>query len=157
MEDPLERFVVDTNVLINLNGFSKEVFPSLWSNFHEMVDNRQIFSVTEVQAELAESHGPVGEYWNQVDDNTDFYVDLEDEECKCLDELEDFEEFQKAGEDKPYFADPHLIAIAMSQKCTVLSDERKIDNVRSIPYICNQVGVKVMNLTEFMINQGWKW
>lgn len=42
MNREIERFVVDTNTLIKLNGFSKKVFPSLWANFHEMVDNEQV-------------------------------------------------------------------------------------------------------------------
>lgn len=160
MEELIEHFVIDSNSLINLNSYSKEVFPSLWNNFHEMVNNGEIISVTEVQAELSGSHGPVKDYWEKIDKNMkdmDFFWDLYDEEIECLSRLEDFKEFQKAGETKSYFADPHLIAMAMSQGFIVLTDERRIDNPKSIPYVCRQVDVMYMNLTEFMVHQGWKW
>ena len=155
----MEHFVIDSNSLINLNLYSKKVFPSLWNNFHEMVDNGKIISVTEVQAELSGSNGPLKEYWDEVDRNmdTDFFWDLYDEETECLSQLEDFKEFQKAGENKTCFADPHLIALAMSQDFIVLSDERRLNSKDSIPYVCRQVDVNYMNLTEFMIHQGWKW
>jgi len=69
----------------------------------------------------------------------------------------EFEEFQKVGEDKTYFADPLLIAMAISTGCTILTDERRRNSKRSIPYVCRKLEVKCMDLTEFMIDQGWKW
>lgn len=150
----MEKFVVDSNVLINLNSFSKEVFPSLWDNFHEMVNNGQIFSLKEVQMELSQSNGKVEKYW---DGESSFFIELGDDEVECVKQLEEFDEFQRAGENKSYFADPYLIAIGMSTGCYVLSDERKIDSPKSIPYVCKEVGVNYMNLNEFMISQGWKW
>jgi hypothetical protein len=153
----MEHYVIDTNCLNNLNLYSKEVFPSLWSNFISMVKNGEIFSLKEVRAELSQANGKVGEYWDQFDTDSNFFIELGDDEISCVEQLEQFEEFQKAGENKSYFADPFLIATAMSKNCTVLSDERKIQSKSSIPYVCNQMGVKYMNLTEFMIHQGWKW
>ena len=124
-----------------------------------MVDNGQIISVTEVQGELSNSHGYVKKYWNNIDKKLDnnFFWELYDKEVKYLSQLEDFEEFQKAGESNTYFANPHLIAMAMSQGFIVLTDERRVNSPKSIPYVCKQINVKYMNLTEFMIHQGWEW
>ena len=141
MNRQIEHFVVDTNTLINLNGFSKKVFPSLWANFHEMVDNGQIISVTEVQGELSNSHGPVKNYWDNIDKKLDnnFFWELYDKEVKYLSQLEDFEEFQKAGESNTYFADPHLIAMAMSRGFIVLTDERRVNSPKSILMYVNRL------------------
>lgn len=158
----MEHFVIDTNSLINLHRFSHEVFPSLWENFHSMVDQGQIYSLKEVQGELKDTHGKVKLYWDEVDtqlknQNLRFFDELYDDDVKCLEPLEEFEEFQKAGENKSVHADPFLIATAINRKCIVLTDERRLTSLDSIPYVCKQVGVECMNLTEFMIYQGWKW
>lgn len=158
----MESFVIDTNCLIHLHGFSHEVFPSLWENFHSMVDQGIIFSLKEVQGELNNSHGKVKLYWNEVDSklqdqNMEFFKEIYDDDINCLTNLEDFEEFQKEGENKPFFADPLLIATAMNRGCVVLTDERRLNSPKSIPYVCKEVDVSCMNLTEFMIYHGWQW
>lgn len=150
----MEKFVVDSNVLINLNSYSKDVFPSLWDNFHEMANNGQIFSLKEVQMELSQSHGKVEKYW---DGESNFFIELGSDAIECVKQLEKFDEFQRAGENKSYFADPYLVAISMSMSCSVLTDERRINSPNSIPYVCREVGVDHLNLNEFMISQGWRW
>ncbi|MEL7669390.1 DUF4411 family protein [Methanobacterium sp.] len=157
MKSLTERFVIDTNCLINIDKYSKEVFPSLWDNIHKLVYNRTIFSLKEVQEELNNSNGPIYEYWDKIDEKIGFFVELDDDEISCLGKLEEFDKFHKKGETKPFFADPYLIAFGLSTGCIVLTDEHRPNSEDSIPYVCKQVNVQYMDLTEFMIYQGWKW
>jgi hypothetical protein len=155
-------FVIDTNCLINFHGYSSEVFPSLWENFHSMINSGEIVSLEEVRGELGNSHGNLITYWNDIDSNLKsngmkFFYELVDDDLDYLSSIEQFEEFIKAGKDKPVYADPFLVAFAINRDCILLTDERRPNSPKSIPFVCNKLNINSMNLTEFMIHQGWKW
>ena len=49
----MEKFVFDTNVLIDLKHFNPKIFKSLWNNLNNLIKSKTIYSVSEVQSELA--------------------------------------------------------------------------------------------------------
>ena len=59
---------------------------------------------------------------------------------------------------KDFWADAYLIAIGKIDNVTVVTGERsKKHPARKIPYVCNQLGIKCMDLDEFMIHNNWSW
>ncbi|WP_295727061.1 DUF4411 family protein [uncultured Methanobrevibacter sp.] len=159
----METYVFDTDVIINLNKFNPRVFKSLWNNLYNMIDNKIIFSVPEVQREISEIDDSVKEKWNEIHNNNGFFVDLSEKDnsleyWRAMEELESFEIFQKHGENKKYWADPYLIAVGIVDGSIVVTNETyKSHPQRKIPFVCEQMNVECFNFDEFMIHQGWKW
>lgn len=154
----MDCFVVDTNVLINLDKFNPKIFKSLWSNLDEMIQNRTLFSVVEVYEELNKRDDRIFAYWDDIHNENNFFVDPKDAELECLPYLEKFETFQKYGREKDFWADPYLIAFGMTRNAAVISQESLKDKPeRKIPFVCEEMGVTCMNLDNFMIYNGWEW
>ena len=159
----METYVFDSDVIINLNKFNETVFKSLWNNIYNLVENKNIFSVSEVQLEISKIDDSVNKKWETIHENSGFFVDLSEKNnsndyWQAMSELEIFEVFQKHGENKTTWADPYLIAVGMVDGSTVVTNENADKHPeRKIPYVCENVGVNCLNFDEFMINQGWQW
>ncbi len=159
----MDDFVFDTNVLIDLKMFNPLVFKSLWENICSMISSGNVFSVSEVQSELFKTEDRLHEKWSHIDDNHDFFMDISekdnsDDYWDAMADLESFEVFQRHGENKPFWADPYLIAVGMVEGTTVVTNETMHRNKkRSIPYVCEKVGVSCITFDEFMIQNGWSW
>lgn len=54
-------------------------------------------------------------------------------------------------------SDPFVIAVAKLQSCAVLTGEKPTGNVNkpNIPDVCNTLGIKSVNLVEFIREQHW--
>ena len=68
--------------------------------------------------------------------------------------------FQRHGANSPtgLWADPHLIAYAITKNAIVITDENLNNNLeRKIPYVCNELGIACMNFNDFMEYQEWEW
>lgn len=158
-----EKFVFDTNVLIDLKKFNPLVFKSLWHNLNDLIKNNLICSVLEVQNELSKSEDLLNEKWKEIDNDYGFFVDLSEKEnsreyWSAIGELESFEKFQQYGENRPYWADPYLIAMGMVDNHIVVTNETiNRQKERKIPFVCNELGVSCMSFDDFMIYQGWEW
>lgn len=151
-------FIVDTNVLIHLDYFNQRIFKSLWSNIDEMIQKKELLSVTEVLLELNKIDDRVSTYWKIIDDKHEFFIDPPDDALGCLSELEPFEIFQNYGKEQNLWADPYLITYGMVKNAAVLTQENLNKHPeRKIPFVCNEMGVDCMNLDEFMISNGWEW
>lgn len=151
-------FVVDTSVLIQLDNFNQLVFKSLWNKLNEMIESRKLFSVTEVNLELNKIDDRVSNYWNDIANSTEFFIDPSDEVLACLGDLEQFEIFQNYGKEQDLWADPYLISYGLSKNATIITQESLNRHPeRKIPFVCNEMGVGCMNLDEFMIHQKWEW
>jgi hypothetical protein len=70
--------------------------------------------------------------------------------------LADFPGLVPAGEDR-INADPFVIALAIRDGSTVISQERRSGNPATpkIPNVCASRGVDCMNFVEFIARQGW--
>jgi hypothetical protein len=151
-------FVVDTNVLIHLDYFNQKIFPSLWNNLDEMIQEGKFFSVSEVSLELNKIDDRISAYWNVIGNTHEFFMDPPEEVLACLPYLEPFETFQNYGKEKKLWADPYLISYGMAKNATVITQETLNKHPeRKIPFVCNEMGVDCMNLDEFMIHHKWEW
>lgn len=154
----MDNFVVDTNVLVNLDKFNPKIFKSLWSNINEMIQNKTLFSIGEVHYELHKRDDRIFSYWDDIHNKNTFFIEPQVEELECLPDLEKFEIFQRYGKEQDFWADPYLIAFGLSKGVIVVSDESlKYHPERKIPFICEEMDVPCMNLDEFMIYNGWEW
>lgn len=103
----MENYVFDTDVIINLKKFHPQVFKSLWGNIYNLIQQKSIFSVSEVQSEISIIDDSVKKKWEKIDDSCGFFINLSDKDnpneyWDAMAELDSFETFQKYGEKKNY-------------------------------------------------------
>jgi len=53
-------------------------------------------------------------------------------------------------------ADPFVIALAITDRCTVVTQEGR-KNIHSIPNVCDHYGVDCVSLFEFFREQKWEY
>lgn len=159
----MESFVFDTNILINLDYYNPEIFPSLWENIYSMIKSEQLFSIKEVEREISKRDDRIKRKWQEIDSEYDFFKDMSemphsDKYWNFIPDLDEFTEFQESGENKEFWADPYLIAMGKIDDVTVVSGQRtKNHPARKIPYVCHHLDVTCMDLDEFMIHNNWCW
>lgn len=160
----METFVIDTCTLINLETYyNKKIFISLWEELEKMVSNNLLFSVMEVKRELEKKDDVTSKYWNNIHNKYDFFIDYTElnnstDYSDAIGELEVFENFQKGGEEKEFWADPYLIAMGMVDNSIVITSESASNKpTKKIPYVCKKMDVKCMNMRDFMLYQEWHW
>ncbi|MDR0911906.1 MAG: DUF4411 family protein [Methanobrevibacter sp.] len=153
----METFVIDTNSLIELDRFNKNVFKSLWENINEMCDNKSLFSVMEVYRELEKIDDRIKQYW---ENKNHIFLELGEEEQIATTQLECFEKFQEYGTNTTnnLWADPYLISYGITKDAIVITEESlNSQPERKIPYVCNQLDITCLNLDSFMEYQNWEW
>jgi hypothetical protein len=153
----MKQFVIDTNSLIELNRFNKNVFKSLWGEIYQLSMNKTLFSVTEVYKELEKHDDSVKKEW---EDKEYFFIDPGEKETNTLQFLEPFEKFQEYGAKTTnnLWADPYLIAYGLTINAIIITQESlKSKPERKIPYVCKELGIECMNLDNFMEYQNWEW
>ncbi|MCL2116674.1 MAG: DUF4411 family protein [Methanobrevibacter sp.] len=153
----MDKFIVDTSSFIQMNIFSKKIFKSLWRNIYEMCKERTFFSVKEVYEELRKGKDDIQEEWREKDF---IFLELGENEQIALKDIEQFDAFQKHGDNSPtgLWADPHLIAFGITINAIIITEENLNYNPeRKIPYVCNELGIRCMNFDEFMEYQEWEW
>lgn len=159
----MDTYIIDTNIIIDLKKFNPLVFISLWNNIYAMLKNNIIYSVPEVHRELVKTDDSLNEKWEKLDNKYGFFVDLSDktnaeEYWDVMRELENYEIFQKYGENKVNWADPYIISAAKVDDSIVVTNETtRTQPKRKIPYVCGELDIPCMTLDEFMIYNGWKW
>ena len=159
----MDKFVFDTNVLIDMKHYNPLVFKSLWENIFSMLESDLIYSVPEVHDELFKCEDSLNEKWERIDDKYGFFVDISEksnsaEYWNAMRKLEAFETFQKYGEDKAHWADPYIISMAMVDGSIVVTNETTHTHPeRKIPFVCRELGITCMKFDDFMIHNGWYW
>ncbi len=148
-------FIIDTDSLINLKrNYSTNVFISLWDNIEEMILNKELISLKEVQAELSKEDR---NFWTDFHDTTgNFFIEASNEEMDNLKELEGFEVYDTLWCDGESLADPILICVGLHNDYTVITQENQRSEMR-IPFVCNELGVNCLNTNQFFENQNWKF
>lgn len=149
-------FSLDTSSLIWAWRFAypKANFPSLWQRFEALIREGEIRASSMVLAELERIEDELLE-WAKA--QADLFVELDRPQQESVrGVLADFPGLVPAGEDR-INADPFVIALAMRDGSTVLSQERQSGNPNTpkIPNVCAARNIECVNFVEFIARQGW--
>lgn len=138
-------FSLDTSSLIWAWRFAypRANFPTLWQRFEALIRDGEM----RIEDELLE--------WAQAQGALFIELDRPQQES-VRGMLADFPGLVPAGEDR-INADPFVIALAIRDSSTVISQERRSGNPATpkIPNVCAARGVECMNFVEFIAHQGW--
>ncbi|KLO33086.1 DUF4411 family protein [Mycobacterium haemophilum] len=146
----------DTSAILNgrRDLFRPIVFRTLWSLIEDAIAAGQIRSVDEVQRELARRDDDAKQ-WANAQTNLFCPLDLPIQQS-APQILRLHPSLVKQG-GRRSGADPFVIALAMVNSGTVVTEENATGNMTKphIPDICGELGVPCLNLMEYIEAQGW--
>jgi hypothetical protein len=146
----------DTSSLINgrRDLLPPGTFPTLWANIEEMIVDGSIRSVDLVRDELSKREDEVY-VWAKT--QIGLFVPLTtDVQASVREVLSAHERILGIGSGRSG-ADPFVIALARVHSGVVVTEETLSRNLSKpkIPDVCDAMGVRRLNLLEFVQEQGW--
>lgn len=153
-------YVFDSGPFIDLfRYYYKKRFPTLWTQFDLIVEEKKVVSVREVFNEISKVDDNLGE-WSKK--NKDLFLKPEEKEFYNLIDIFKVKHFQQIIrkqemlQGKPV-ADPFVIAKAKYLNATVVTTEKYSENGAKVPNVCKHFNVKYLNLEEFMEEEKWEF
>lgn len=151
-------YCIDTSALMDawIRYYSPDVFPSLWGNIDEMIEQRELISPEEVLFELEKKEDDLYQW---AKNRKNMFKTLTAEIQLATNEiLSAFPRLVEAGKDRTE-ADPFVIAVAKANDATFITSEKfssKQKKVR-IPVVCQHYNIKSINMLQLIREQGWKF
>jgi len=126
----------------------------LWQRFEALIRDGDMRASSMVLAELERIEDELLE-WAKAQGTLFIELDRPQQES-VRGMLADFPGLVPAGEDR-INADPFVIALAIRDGSTVISQERRSGNPATpkIPNVCAARDVECMNFVQFIARQGW--
>jgi predicted nucleic acid-binding protein len=154
---PDYTYCIDTSVLIELKiRYPRNTFPSLWEKIGKLIEQGRIIAPRAVFDELVQYEDRNDELFKWVKRFKKMFKDLDSSQLqevkKILIDHPDLVDKDKQTED----ADPFIIALAIIEGCSVITQESQI-KVNRIPYVCRKYKIKCISLVEFFSERKWKF
>jgi len=150
-------YSIDTSSLIHLKHYPSDVFQSLWENLENLIQNGRLISPREVLKELEKRDDEILK-WARI--HKKMFRDLDPEQTKIVtDVLSNFLTLIDPNKETPD-ADPFVIALAKSEGCSVITQEKKTTDPNSkprIPNVCEKYNIKAISLFDFFRELKWKF
>ncbi len=154
-------YVFDSGPLIWMfRYYYPDRFPSLWEQFHELIDDQRIISVKEVSRELDGQDDLLADW---INNNKPIFQEPTQNEMLFIGEIFQVSHFQglvrkqERLQGKPV-ADPFVISKANSvQSGCVVTTEKYKENASQIPNVCKHFNIPCINLEQFMEKEDWKF
>jgi hypothetical protein len=151
------KYVIDSNILIDMKHFYPDIFKSLWDKMNKLVNENELISVKEAYNEISARNDFISD-WAEI--HKEIFPIPEAEEYATITEImSHHKELVKNGSISggKAVADPFLVAKAKATNAILITNETFIVNAHKIPNVCQEYDVKFMNLKEFMNNEGWQF
>lgn len=146
--------VLDTSSLSVLKSYYPTTFPSLWARFDGLVEDGSILSVREVFNEL-ENDNRITFVLDWAKQHKPIFSTPSDAELLAVAKILAIPHFQSVISTKALLkgtpvADPFVVARAMVEECSVITEEALKPSAAKIPNICEHFDVPCHNLEWFM-------
>lgn len=159
-QDTSNGYVIDTSALIDLwRHFSRDsdVFEEIWKVVEELVKEGRLIAPKEVLKELKKGGDELYDWVREQNMSIPLDTDQITNIKAILRKFPDFVKTKKTS--PPADADSLVIALAMSKGSdwAVIANETIRGDKLKIPYVCKQLNVKPLNLTDFFSEMGLKF
>jgi predicted nucleic acid-binding protein len=146
----------DTSAILNgrRDLYRPTVFHTLWAQIEDAIVAGQIRSVDEVQRELARRDDDARQW---ADAQGDLFVPLELPIQQSATQILNLHPRLVSQGGRRSAADPFVIALAMVNNGTVVTEETASGNINKprIPDVCDELGVPYLTLMGYIEAQGW--
>lgn len=150
------RYSLDTSALLDgrIRYYPPDIFPALWGNFENLVNNGDIKATQLVRHELEKKADDVLEWVK----NLDLFIDVDNEIQQIVkDILSQYPKLVAEGGQRS-FGDPFVIALAKQRDCAVVTAEQGgSENNPKIPYVCKRIGIECITILELIRREKWKF
>lgn len=158
------KYVIDTSSLVQLRrNYPLDLFPVVWKAMDRLADDGVLISSVEVLDELAASEvkGDDVLKWAYLHENIFMPLDgfVQQKVIEILESFETLIDIKK----KKSSADPFVIATAILQSCTVVTEEQPTKNSATngqkvkIPDVCKRYQIQHYSLLDMLRNEGIKF
>lgn len=148
----MEKYAIDTCSLINAAknySLNKTTFSPVWEKLNDMISAGMLISSEEVREELKDEDLVE---WSKL--NSMMFLPLTKEiQKEATNILREFPTMIKMKSTANSNADPFLIATAILEKASVISDERLGDEKGGdfhIPNVCRKYDIECITLNDFL-------
>jgi len=155
-------YIIDNCTLTAIfRHYYPESFPNFWIKFENLIGEQKIASVREVKKEIEYlKRGDSLEEWTK--NNPSFFHDPTVSELNLITKIYSVRHFKQNMDKRKFlqggpFADPFLIAKAMNNAATLITQEQFKENSARIPNICAHFGIECMDLKSFLQRENWKF
>jgi len=155
------KYVFDTGVFIDLfRYYDKEVFPTLWENFDELLSSEQIVSVREARREIEIIDDALNDWAKR---HTSLFHTPNEHQIQFIREkFSSDSDFRGLVRHKNIVkggpvADPFIIALANEISGCVVTQERKKPDAPRIPNTCEKYNIECVDLIGFMRKEKWQF
>ena len=145
------KYCIDTSAWMDgwVRDYPQDVFPTLWTNLEEHVEDRAIVSSEEVYIEIAKKEDGLHDW---IKDRKEMLIPIESEIQEIVFEL--LSTYPRLVDTKRNRsqADPFVIATAEYIEATVVTGERPSNNLTSpkIPDVCNERDIRCISFLEML-------
>jgi hypothetical protein len=147
-------YCIDTDSLIELKRYPKDVFPSVWQKIESMIRRNDFISHTEVYKEITNGKDEMVDWCKS---HKRIFKDIDEcqsTEIKNVQAKYDNEAWEREINKTGPWADPWLIALAICEQARVITQESNKPN--KIPFVADLLGIKSLNLIDFFRTIGIK-
>jgi hypothetical protein len=154
-------YVFDTNAFSQLfHSYYRGRFPTLWSQFDDLIANGSITSTREVSREIEDDRVQALRDWAR--NNKGLFPVPTAPEAAFVAQIFSVPHFQQIIEQKKLLkggknADPFVIARAHVNGWTVVTMETEPRNGARIPNICRHFRIPCVSLEGFMEQEDWEF
>lgn len=146
------KYIIDTSAMLSQKSdeqYRRNVFRTLWARIDEMVQQDEIVTCSETAAEVQDDDikkwmAACGMQILPIDD--EIQENVREIVIAVNKDLIDFKESKSSG-------DTFLIATAKKYGLAVITEE-KVNSPKKIPFTCQKMGIRCMNILGFMEENG---
>jgi len=150
------KYVIDSSSLIDLFRLyppERKIFYPLWEKINKATTEKLIISSRYVKKELNLDNNEEILKW--IKNSGLQFAGFTSEETRLIPELQrHFPNLINWNSDENA-ADPWIITLAITQKLTVITEEKKKPNAHKIPNVCEYFGIECINLLGLFGKEGW--
>lgn len=151
-------YCVDTSSMVRAwhEAYAIDVFPTFWDNIEELIDDGRFIAPDEVFRETKRRDDDLHKWFKK---RKECFVAIDDDLQDAVSGV--MAEFQFLVKNRPgkNAADPWVIALAMVNEATVVTEE-SYDNSKKypkIPQVCQHYGIDYINVLELARKEGWRF
>lgn len=148
----VNKYIIDTSAILSQKSdeqYRRTVYRSLWNKIDEMVQEQEIMTCSETAAEVQDEDikmWMVAQGMKVLPIDDDVQDNVREIVTRVNKDLVDFKSNKSSG-------DAFLIATAKKYGLSVITEEA-INSPKKIPFTCQKMGIKCMNLLGFMEENG---
>ncbi len=151
------EYSFDTSTIVNgwRRYYPPELFPSLWTNIESLIASGSAVATEAVLWELEKKDDEIHEW---AIEHSEMFVPIDEFiQYSVTDILGEFPRLLDNRSNRSG-ADPFVIGLAQINDLIVVTYEEKTNSLQcpNIPDVCEELGVRCINLVELVRDQGWR-